>query len=299
MTAQTGNRKPSHRGRRVIWVVVAFLLALGLLNYFVGSGGVQFGPTSDRVALIRIEGPITASSQIVDRIEKYKDDSSIRALVLLVNSPGGGVAASQEIYHALLRFRDRGKSIVTSMESVAASGGYYVALASTKIFANAGTITGSIGVILQVGNFQGLMKKMGVDFEVIKSGEHKDLVSPFRRMTPKDREILQTLINDAYEQFVRAVSERRHLDVEAVRKVADGSIFSGQRAQGLGLIDEVGTLNDAVREAGRLAGLPGKPKVFEERPPGWFGRLLRNAWPGGWMVDRLPTMTGLQYLWTY
>lgn len=291
-------RKRRRWGRRAIWGLVALLLAIGLLGY-LGEEKVG-GRSSKRVALLRVEGPVLTGESAVRQIERYGEDPSIPAVVVLVNSPGGGVAASQEIYHALLRLRRQGKVVVTSMESVAASGGYYVALASNKIFANAGTVTGSIGVVFQVGNMEGLLKKVGLRFEVVKSGAHKDLGSPLRGLTPEDREILQRVIDDAYDQFVRAVAAGRNLPVEQVRKLADGSVFSGERAQRLGLVDEIGTLSDAVREAARLAGIPGKPKIYEERPlRGWVERLIRSVWPAGWMARSLADVGGLQYLWTY
>ncbi|MEE8109473.1 MAG: signal peptide peptidase SppA [bacterium] len=291
-------RKRPRWGRRLVWGLVALLLVVGLSNYL--TQGKLVGRASKRVALLRIQGPILTAGKLVHQIERYGKDSSVRSLVVLVNSPGGGVAASQEIYHALLRFRERDKAVVTSMEGVAASGGYYVALASNKIFANAGTITGSIGVILQVGNVEGLLKKVGLKFEVIKSGKHKDIGSPLRPMTPEDRAVVRQLIEDAYNQFVRAVSEGRDIPVERVRTIADGRIFSGERAKRLGLVDEVGTLNDAIREAGRLGGIPGYPVVFEERPlKDWIDRLLGSFWPAGWMADRLSGVGGLQYLWVY
>ncbi len=298
MAAQFSRKKRRRRGRTLIWAGIVLLLALGLANFL--GGGKTGGRSSKNVALVRIEGPILTGGRVVRLIERYGEDPGIRALVVQVNSPGGGVAASQEIYHALLRFRERGKVVLTSMEGVGASGGYYVALASDKIYANAGTITGSIGVILQVGNIEGLLKKVGLKVVVVKSGVHKDVGSPLRPMTAKDRAILQQVIDDAYEQFVRAVSVGRKMSVEKVRKIADGRIFTGERAKKLGLIDEIGTLEDSIREAGRMAGIQGRPRVIEERRlRGWIERLLKSAWPAGWVTDRLPAMRGLQYFWTY
>ncbi len=292
-------RRKKRRGRTVIWTGVLLLLAAGLTMFLAGE--FTGGRSAKKVALIRIEGPILTGGRVVRLIEQYGGDPAILALVVQVNSPGGGVAASQEIYHALLRFRKRGKVVLTSMEGVGASGGYYVALASEKIYANAGTITGSIGVILQVGNIEGLLKKVGLKIEVVKSGVLKDVGSPLRPMSAGDRAILQQVIDDAYKQFVRAVSVGRKMPVEAVRKIADGRIFTGERAKGLGLIDEIGTLEDAIREAGRMAGIKGRPRVHEERRRlrGWIERLLRSIRPAGWVSDALPVARGLQYIWTY
>lgn len=299
MEAPARRKKRRRGGRTVIWTGVLLLLAVGLTMFLFGEN--TGSRSAKKVALIRIEGPILTGGRVVRLIERYGEDPAIRALVVQVNSPGGGVAASQEIYHALLRFRERGKVVLTSMEGVGASGGYYVALASDKIYANAGTITGSIGVILQVGNIEGLLKKVGLKIEVVKSGVHKDVGSPLRPMSAGDRAILKQVIDDAYTQFVRAVSVGRKMPMEAVRKIADGRIFTGERAKGLGLIDEIGTLEDAIREAGRMAGIRGRPRVHEERRRlrGWIERLLRSIRPAGWVSDALPVARGLQYIWTY
>ncbi len=298
MEGQIEKKRPRRWGRRMVWILVLLLLGAGLLNYIGGNAANL--RKKDKVALIRIEGPILSGKNIVRLIEKYQENPSIRALVVQVNSPGGGVAASQEIYHALLRFRESGKSVLSSMESVAASGGYYVALASDKIFANAGTITGSIGVILQVGNVEGLLKKVGLKVEVVKSGEYKDVGSPLRPLSEKDREILEQVIDDAYEQFVQVVATGRKLPISRVKEIADGRIFSGERAKRLGLVDEIGTLSDSIREAGKMAGIPGRPQIQEERPlKGWIERLIRGMWPSAWMSEQLPVRRGLQYLWTY
>ena len=298
MEGQIEKKRPRRWGRRAVWLLVLLLLGTGLLNYIGGNAASL--RKRDKIALIRIMGPILSGKNIVRLIEKYQENPSIRALVVQVNSPGGGVAASQEIYHALLRFRESGKSVLTSMESVAASGGYYVALASDKIFANAGTITGSIGVILQVGNVEGLLKKVGLKVEVVKSGEYKDVGSPLRPLSEKDREILEQVINDAYEQFVQVVATGRKLPISRVKEIADGRIFSGERAKRLGLVDEIGTLSDSIREAGKMVGISGRPQIQEEQPlKGWIERLIRGMWPSAWMSERLSTRRGLQYLWTY
>ena len=298
MEGQIEKKNPRRWGRRAVWLLVLLLLGTGLLNYIGGNAASL--RKKDKIALIRIMGPILSGNNIVRLVEKYQENPSIRALVVQVNSPGGGVAASQEIHHALLRFRESGKSVLTSMESVAASGGYYVALASDKIFANAGTITGSIGVILQVGNVEGLLKKVGLKVEVVKSGEYKDVGSPLRSLSEKDRGILEQVINDAYEQFVQVVATGRKLPISRVKEIADGRIFSGERAKRLGLVDEIGTLSDSIREAGKMAGISGRPQIQEERPlKGWIERLIRGMWPSAWMSERLPTRRGLQYLWTY
>lgn len=298
MGGRDTHRGPRRWGRKVTWILVALLLGLGLLGYF-GNDVTTFRKEG-KVALIRIDGPILHGKGYVRLIEKYQADDSIKALVVQVNSPGGGVAASQEIYHALLRFRGSGKWVLASMEGVAASGGYYVALASNKIFANAGTITGSIGVILQISNMEGLLKKVGLEVEVVKSGEYKDVGSKLRPLTDRDREVLEKVINDAYEQFVSVVAKDRKLSIARVKEIADGRIFSGQHAKQLGLVDEIGTLSDSIREAGKLSGIIGRPRVQEDQPfRSWIERIIRGIWPSGWMPEQIRTNRGLQYLWVY
>lgn len=275
-----------------------FLLLLGVLNYW---GGVGVRKAESRLALLTLDGLILSSRSYVEKIERYREDKTIRGLVVRVDSPGGGVAPSQEIHQALRRFREEGKVVVTSMGSVAASGGLYVSLSSNKIYANPGTITGSIGVVLEVGNIEDLLKKVGLRVEVVKSGAHKDLGSPVRPLSPEDRAILQRVIDDAYEQFVRVVAEGRNLPLERVKDFADGRIFTGERARGLGLVDEIGSLEDAIREAGRLAGIVGKPEVLEERPlGGWLGWLLEGSSPMRALGLPLAEVGArLQYRWMY
>lgn len=298
MGGRDAHRGSRRWGRKIVWVLVLLLLGLGLLGYV--GGDVTTFRREGGVALIRINGPIVHGKGFVRLIEKYQEDASIKALVVQVNSPGGGVAASQEIYHALLRFKESGKWVLASMEGVAASGGYYVALASNKIFANAGTITGSIGVILQVSNVEGLLKKVGLKVEVVKSGEYKDVGSTLRPLTDKDRKVLEKVINDAYEQFVSAVAKDRKLSMARVKEIADGRIFSGQHAKQLGLVDEIGTLSDSIREAGKLSGITGRPRVQEEPQfRSWIERIFHGIWPSGWMPEQLHASRGLQYLWVY
>lgn len=238
-------------GLFVLIVLVSALVAL------LGREGISLG---ERVAVVSIEGPIIDSREAVDELKDYVKDSSIKAIVLRVDSPGGGVAASQEIYTEVKRAASQ-KQVVASMGSLAASGGYYVSAPATRIVANPGTITGSIGVIMEIPNFEGLMDKVGVRTEVIKSGKHKDMASVFRTMTEEDRRLLQGLIEDVYEQFVEDVAESRDIPVEEVRKMADGRIYSGRQALALGLVDELGGMEQAVKLAAELAGIKGEPEV--------------------------------------
>lgn len=216
------------------------------------------------VAIIDIKGPIYTSKEIIEKIHKYEKNRMVKALVIRIETPGGGVAACQEIYEELNKARKK-KKVVASMGGVAASGGYYIACACDKIVANPGTATGSIGVAMRISNLEELFKKVGLRFEVIKSGAHKDIGSPSRPMTPVEKALLQRVINDIHNQFIEVIVQERNLDKRKVRSLADGRIFTGKQAKKLGLIDELGNLEDAVKIAGELAKIKGKPKVIREK----------------------------------
>jgi len=218
----------------------------------------------DKVALIELKGVIINSEDIVKQIKKYVKSSAVKAIVVYVDSPGGGVSASEEIYQELKKAREK-KPVVISMGSVAASGGYYVSLGASKIVANPGTITGSIGVIAQFPNLKKLLDKVGVEFEIIKSGKFKDSGNPYRGLTDEEKRYFQSVINDVYEQFVNHVVEERKMKRDDVLKIADGRVFTGKQAFEMGLVDTLGTLEDAIKIAGNLAGIKGEPKVVKER----------------------------------
>ena len=218
----------------------------------------------DRVALVKLEGVLLSSEHIVEELNDYAEDSSIKAIVIRVDSPGGGVVPSQEIYNAVKHARQEGKKVVVSMGSVAASGGYYVAAAADLIVANPGTMTGSIGVKMEFANIEKLLEKIGVEGMVVKSGEYKDVGSPFREMTEKERSLLQGVIDDVQTQFVMAVVEGRNLPEAEVRAIADGRIFTGQQALALKLVDQMGDLEHSIRAAANLAGIKGKPFVVKK-----------------------------------
>ena len=223
------------------------------------------------MAIVRVEGVISdadeqsARTKIIKSLNKaYREQ--VKAVVLRINSPGGTVGASQELHAAVLKLREKGIPVVASMGDVAASGGVYIALAADKIVANPGTITGSIGVIIRTANAQELFHKVGVSAEVVKSGPFKDILSPYRSLTPDERALLQGMIDDAYRQFVEAVAAGRGLAPEQVRPFADGRIFTGRQAKELGLVDELGGLQTAVELAGKVAGIEGMPRTVELSP---------------------------------
>jgi protease IV len=235
-------------------------------------------PIGDRIALIRIEGPILDSKDTIDELKEHIKDSSIKAIVLRVDSPGGAVAPSQEIYEEVRKAVVK-KKIIVSMGSVAASGGYYIAAPASRIIANPGTLTGSIGVIMEVPNLEGLMNKIGVKTEVIKSGKHKDIASVFRGIGKEEREILQNVLDNVHEQFITAVAEGRKMLPDDIRKIADGRVFTGEQALKAGLVDELGNLEDAIKTAASLAGIKGEPVVVSKKERLSFINLLREGVP--------------------
>ena len=225
----------------------------------------------DRIGVVPLKGVILDSRPVNDALEKFSKDDSIKAIILRIDTPGGGVGPSQEIFDKVRSVRKK-KTVVASMGSMATSGGYYVACAAEKIVANPGSLTGSIGVIMHFTNVEDLFKKVGLRASVIKSGKYKDAGSPFRDMTKEERELLQALIDDVHEQFVDAVSGSRTLDKEKVKEIADGRVFTGRQAVGLKLVDELGDLDHAAEVAATLAQLDGKPELVypkEERRSVW------------------------------
>lgn len=246
-----------------IFIFFAGLLLLSAFMTFLSDDMAVY----EKIAIVKVEGPIFRSKQIVDEIKEYVKSRTIKAIVLRVDSPGGGVAASQEIYEAVRRAASK-KIVVVSMGSSAASGGYYISAPASRIVANPGTLTGSIGVIMEIPNIKGLMDKMGIKSEVIKSGRYKDIASIFRDRGSEERAILQNLMDDVHEQFIQAVSEGRKIPIEDVRRIADGRVFSGRQALKLKLVDELGDLEHAIEVAAKMAGIKGEPKIVmkKERP---------------------------------
>lgn len=250
-------------------------------------------PLGEKVAVVRIEGPIMDSKNTTDEIKGYLKDASIKAIVLRVDSPGGAVAPSQEIYEEVKKATLK-KKVIVSMGSVAASGGYYISAPADRIIANPGTLTGSIGVIMEIPNIEGLMNKIGVKTEVIKSGRHKDIASAFRKMGKEERLILQGVLDDVHEQFIKAVSDGRKIPFDEVKKLADGRIFTGRQAMEARLVDELGTLEDAITIAGRLAGIKGEPEVVTKKERFSITDLLRGKFPKE-LSDMFPTVK-IKYL---
>jgi len=243
----------------IVVLLVIFFSALYLIGRSAGtSGRFSFG---DKIAIVEIRGVIAQSSGVIDEIHQYLEDDAVKAIILRIDSPGGGVGPSQEIHREILKVKGK-KKIVTSMGSVAASGGYYIASASDLIVANPGTITGSIGVIMEFTNIEELFRKIGIKGVVLKSGEHKDIGSPFREMTPEEKRIIQEVIDNVHQQFIKAVADGRKLDRSKVTQIADGRILTGEQAKELGLVDQIGNLDDAIDATAKLVGIEGKPDIL-------------------------------------
>ena len=278
-------------------VLVLFVLTVWLL-LAVSDGGL---PGGSKVAVVEVAGVIGVwtdrgldTDTIIRTLGEYRDDPTVRAVVLRIDSPGGVVAPTQEIVTAVRRLREAKKPVVASLGSVAASGGYYVAVSADRIFASPGTLTGSIGVVMQLANVEGLLKKVGVEYVVVKAGAYKDVGNFARAMTPEERRILQNLLDDVYDQFIAAVAEGRRLEPGAVRAFAEGRIYSGRQAHGLKMVDDLGGLEDAIEAAAKMAGLPAKPKVVYPRRRFSLRELLRNEWPLGPVSRMLPALETLR-----
>ncbi len=268
-------------GKRGWWV-----LGIGAMLFFVfcagcfwiffraalGSHGRGGLGSSNKVGVIEIKGPIEDSKRVLEGIREFKEARSLKAVVVRIDSPGGSVGPSQEIYDAV-KDLGRTKEVVVSMGSIAASGGFYIACAGEKVFANPGTLTGSIGVIFQIPNLAGVMKWAGVQVSTIKAGKLKDTGNMFRDMTPDEREYLQGVLSDVHKQFIEAVAEGRKLKPSEVEPYADGRVFTGRQAKAWKLVDELGGFDAAVRAASRMAGGKGEPEL--EYPEGEHG-LLRG-----------------------
>lgn len=270
-------------------VVLSVIILAVLIGIFTG-GGV----TGDKVAVVDIMGVITDPYEVNQTLRELADRDDVKAVVLRIESPGGAVGPSQEIHGEVLKLKEK-KTVVASMGSVAASGGYYTAVAAEKIVANPGTITGSIGVIVEFINAKELLGKIGLKGYVVKSGKYKDVGSPLREMEKEEREYLQALINDVNGQFISAVAEGRGLKPEEVRRLADGRIFTGAQARELKLVDELGGLSDAIDLGASLAGIEGAPDVIypiRQKMSFW------KTFSGGASLDKLAELfTGLRVMY--
>lgn len=260
----------------LVLAAVVFVSLAAAAMLVPGLKSRSAGGEANKVAVIYVEGVIMGgrgssgllsegggTDAVIKQLHQARDDASVKAVVLRINSPGGSAPASQEVGTEIMKLRAAGKTVVTSMGDVAASGGYWLAAVTERIWANPATLTGSIGVYIPYANWQELYKKIGIQPEKIKSGPHKDILSPDRPMTAEERAIIQAMVDDLYGQFVTVVAEGRRMEPARVRQLADGRIYTGSQAKELGLVDELGTMYDAIDGAAKLAGIPGKPMIKE------------------------------------
>jgi protease IV len=298
------------RSRTFLWIVIGggvfflFVLAVFTLVYLTlhaGGEDASLHSFGDKIGVVELEGVIIDPGVVVPQLKKFGDDDSIKAIIIHVNSPGGGVAASEEIYRAVKRIRDeKKKPIVSSISTVGASGAYYVSAATNKIFADNGSVVGSIGVIAEWVNYGELMRWAKLKPEVLKVGELKDTGDPSRDMTPAERAYMQSLIDNMYGQFVQAVAEGRHAKPEDIKAIADGRVWTGQEALSMHLIDQIGDFQNAVDETAKSVGIKGEPVLVH---PEKTRRTLADLLFGDisqWIPTReklLENQMGFYYLW--
>jgi protease-4 len=262
---------PEQRSRTLLWVIIGggafflFVLAVFTLVYLVlhaGGASAGMGSFGDRIGVVDLDGVILSPHPVVDELKKFGDDSSIKAIILHVNSPGGGVAASEEIYREVKRIRtEKKKKVVVSIESVGASGAFYVASACDKVYADNGSIVGSIGVIAEWVNYGDLLKWAKLKNVVIKTGEFKDTGNPARDLTPSEQAYMQSLIDNMFGQFIKAVADGRGLKYDDVKAIANGKVWTGEQAQSMKLIDNVGDFQAAVDDTAKSVGISGEPTL--------------------------------------
>lgn len=260
----------------VATILLSSIVTMGIK--YSNMNDLETSSVAEKVGVIDVEGLISDAHDIIQDIRRYREDDTIKAIVLRINSPGGGVGPSQEITREIVK-TVQVKKVIASLGAVAASGGYYIASATSGIVANPGTITGSIGVIMGYTDIQGLLQKIGVAPVVIKSGMYKDIGSPVRTMTDAEKNILQTFTDQVHRQFITAISEGRHLEYEKVASIADGRVMSGESAVELGLVDRLGNLEDAIDWAGQLGGISGKVSAVytKDKKRSFIKRLAESS----------------------
>jgi len=288
-------KKKSPLAKRLLFLALILLALVGISS--ITSEWVQQG-TKNRIGIVDITGLITDCQYITNQVKKFRQDKRIRGIILRIDSPGGAVGPSQEIYDEVLKTRESGKTIYASMGALAASGGYYIASAAEKIFANPGTLTGSIGVIMVFSNAKGLMEKIGLQPEIVKAGEYKDIGSPARAMTQKERNLLQSVVTDVHQQFIEAVANGRNISVAEVTKIADGRILTGRQAYSLNLVDQIGGLQVSIDQLAHKVGIIGSPKIIKETPRVGFLDWVLKSTVNQSLINR-SSIPSLQYTWHF
>ena len=296
MKTENSETKKMSFAKRFLFSILGILALIGMSSII--SKWIPKQGSENRIGIVEITGLIQNSQVIVSQIKKFREDKRIRGIVLRIDTPGGAVGPSQEIYDEVLNTRGK-KVIYASMGTLAASGGYYIASATDQIFANAGTLTGSIGVIMAFSNVKKLMDKIGLQPEVIKAGEYKDLGSPVRDMTKKEKNLLKNVVTDVHQQFIEAVAKGRNLSIAEVSKIADGRILTGRQAHSLNLVDQLGGLQVSIDKMAIAVGIIGPPKIIKEKKDIQFLDWLLQAAINQIPIEKyLPSSTSpLQYTW--
>ena len=254
----------------VILSVVLIVFVISIIRAFLGK------PFGERIGVVEIEGVISDSRQTMDDIIRFKEDPAIKGVIIRINSPGGSVGPTQEIYREVVKLKEK-KKVFVSMGSLCASGGYYIAAAGEKVYANPSSITGSIGVIMQSVILEDLMKMIGVKSNTIKAGDLKDAGSPFKEMTPEERAYLNEVVKNIHEQFIKDIADGRKMDLEKTRKLADGRVYTGLQAQEVGLVDNIGNFYDTVDGLKKELKIKGKPELIYTEKPFSFSRWLFSS----------------------
>ncbi len=289
------------RQKWIVLLVIVAPVAIGIA--LLGSRSntdedLLAGAVGKKIGLIRISDVIYSSEKYVSELKEFRRDNSIAGVVVRVNSPGGSVAPSQEIYSEIMKYRQVGKPLVVSMDNVAASGGYYLSAAAEKIFANPGTLTGSFGVIMRFPQVSELSEKIGIKMNTVKAGKYKDIASAHREMDPTEKELLQSLLDDTHEQFIEHIAWGRGMAIDSVRMLADGRIFTGRQAHSLGLVDTLGGLEDALGHLKQVLELPEKTKIVEKSyPKSWVQEIFSETKLGNLgILNKLTRSPGLYFL---
>jgi len=258
-------QRPSDVVVGVILVILVLFLVWTAFSFFRPSMDQRFMTGEGDVAVISMSGMITDARPFLERLEHFVDRRDVQAIVIRVESPGGVVAASQEMYEGVKRARDTGKPVVISMGSIAASGAYYLALGADTILANPGTLTGSIGVLMDFPQTTKLLNTLGIEFHSVTSGPLKNAGAPYTEWDEQTREYFSSIVMNTYEQFITAVAEERRMDIDSVRTLADGRVYTGEQALHYGLVDQLGDLHQAIRVAAEMAGIAGEPTIVKSR----------------------------------
>jgi len=302
--------QPQRRARVLLWVLIGggafflFLLAVFALLYITlrpSSESASVFGGDNRIGVVDLEGLIVTPEVVVRQLKRFGDDNSIKAIILHINTPGGGVAATEEIYQEVRRIeQEKHKKVIASVETVGASGGYFVASACDKIFADKGSIVGSIGVIAEWVNYGKLLDWAKLQDITMKAGKLKDAGSPTRPMTPEEKAYFQNLLDNMHSQFIQAVADGRHLKVQDVQGIADGRVWTGDQALPMHLIDQIGDFRAAVKDTARSVGIKGEPELVR---PATERRTLLDLLFGdlsNFLPDRvklLQTQVGFYYVW--